>query len=499
MTLRVNSICLAGILLAISVIGVSQGAEPRYYQLGHKLGLLFPDGAGSQARLELQASIDGERVPVIWDESFTRLHAFFDRDASGGLDKTEARRLPSPFALRQVLWGQFSAFTGEAPKWESLDTNNDGQVSQAEMVAHYHWAGLGNVLVGVGKPTATDAMTSAILKHLDSSGDGKVNEAEWKAAAESLRKLDTNDDELIGPGELVPRTAYPGALGSQLLRPQGIESKPVVTGDGLPFTLLPFFLDKAIDDTDSSELWAINLGVKKPGQGTLFKSGEQPPASGQLTFTAGSVRLVLRADEGKLKEQTLAARKQYAAIFVEGDTSADNLLDEKELAAPKAGQLKQLAAVADRDGDGKLSEKELTVWLDLQEQIAKGHVLLTVLDHGSGLFELLDANHDGSLSVRELRTAWQKLHDSRCIAHGGLDRTKLPRHLMAVLSHGHPLTALGKPARTGPDWFSAMDRNGDGDVSQREFTGLADLFGKLDADKDSLLDPGEAAQAKFPK
>jgi hypothetical protein len=82
-----------------------------------------------------------------------------------------------------------------------------------------------------------------------------------------------------------------------------------------------------------------------------------------------------------------------------------------------------------------------------------------------------------------------------CAEGGTFDRAKLPRQLLAAVSRGHPRAALGKPARTGPEWFLAMDRNGDGVVSRREFTGPADAFDKLDADKDGVLGAAEAAKA----
>ena len=41
-----------------------------------------------------------------------------------------------------------------------------------------------------------------------------------------------------------------------------------------------------------------------------------------------------------------------------------------------------------------------------------------------------------------------------------------------------------------------MDRNGDGDVSLREFLGPIELFRKLDKDGDGLISAEEAAAAK---
>ncbi|MBX9626674.1 MAG: hypothetical protein K2X82_22925 [Gemmataceae bacterium] len=455
-------------------------------------------------RLELRVVIDGRPVPAVWDETFAKLHAYLDRDGDGSLDHAEAARLPSAFALRQVLWGQFTTFAGDAPLFADLDLNGDGKVGGSESADFYRRAGLGGVLVGVGRPPATGPLTDALLKRLDTDGDGAVGEAEWKAAARVLLTLDANGDDLVGPGELVDKLAYPGALGSVLFAAPFPDAKLEPVADALPFLVLPL---RTSDTHWQAALTARREREKKPavdvstlrrGKPAVAWSVElngKPADAARRVHSANGLRLDLRTDGGKLTEQTAAARRRLAGLFAECDADSDRVIGGGELDATKAEPFRQLLATADRDGDGRLTEGEFGAWLDLQGRVAKGHVLLTVLDHGCGLFELLDADHDGSLSVRELRTAWDRLQGAGCVAEKGVDQAKLPRQLLAAVSHGHPLTALGKPVRPGPAWFAAMDRNGDGDVSAREWIGDADVFDRLDRDRDGLLDPREAAGA----
>lgn len=459
-----------GFVVVVAAVAVAAlaPARPAVSPRADALDLVLFGGPAPQ-RVELRVEIDGAPVPAVWDETFAKLHAFHDRDANGSLDAAEAARLPSAFALRQVLWGQFAPAAGDPPALADLDADRNGTVAPAELADYYRRRGLGGVLVGVGTPPATDRLTDALLKHLDADRDGRVAEAEWKAAADALKSLDANDDELVGPGELVEHAAYPGATGATLLSPD-----PAVKGGALPLAVLPLRTAEAkeLRGAAPATAWVVRFGAENR----------------RLAHAAGSTRFELRTDPGLLAEQTVTARKRAAAQFAECDTDGDGALGAAELAAPKGLLVRSVAAVADRDADGRLTAAEHAAWLDLMGQVAKGHVLLTVLDHGRGLFEALDADRDGALSVRELRTAWARVGN-------GFDRATLPRHLFATVSRGRPRELPGKPARTGPAWFVAADRNGDGDVSRREFPGAAVAFDRLDADRDGLIDAREAAAA----
>ena len=66
-----------------------------------------------------------------------------------------------------------------------------------------------------------------------------------------------------------------------------------------------------------------------------------------------------------------------------------------------------------------------------------------------------------------------------------------------VANRGGPVPPRSPAPARGPTWFRKMDRNGDGDVSLREFLGSRADFQRIDLDGDGLIDLAEAE--KFAK
>src|SRR5262249_8456571 len=175
-----------------------------------------------------------------------------------------------------------------------------------------------------------------------------------------------------------------------------------------------------------------------------------------------------------------------------------------------------LFKVMDRDGDGKLYEKEVRAYLDelqdLQGRALAGCVSLTIGDQGRGGFDLVDTNKDGRVSVREMGGAVKR--DARlgqdgdnCISRGEIPRAytltarqgpsspaSLPSN-MAVVDYNMMTPQVPRGPGKGPLWFQKMDRNHDGDVSRREFLGTDEEFARLDIDGDGLISVEEAEQA----
>jgi hypothetical protein len=170
----------------------------------------------------------------------------------------------------------------------------------------------------------------------------------------------------------------------------------------------------------------------------------------------------------------------------------------------------------DRDGDGKLFEKEITAYLEqtqgLQEAASRGCVSLTVKDQGRGLFDMADANGDGQLGLREMRQMVKLIDQLDRDGDGQIGEGEIPHKYRLDVrqgpANGTPFAAPVAVVRTfgvrepapaptgrGPMWFRKMDRNRDGDVSRREFLGTDEEFRRIDTDGDGLISAPEAERA----
>jgi Ca2+-binding EF-hand superfamily protein len=166
---------------------------------------------------------------------------------------------------------------------------------------------------------------------------------------------------------------------------------------------------------------------------------------------------------------------------------------------------------ADRNGDGRLDEAKVAAALAVLNRLVSCRATITFRDQGSGLFELLDRNGDGQLSPRELVEAaavlkpYAEARDQigpedlprRFVVHAAADAIPvvLPAAVVPAALAG---TKTEPSVSQVPTWFLQMDRNGDGDVSLREFLGPLELFRRLDRDGDGLISPQEAREAGNP-
>jgi Ca2+-binding EF-hand superfamily protein len=368
-----------------------------------------------------------------------------------------------------------------------------------------------------------------------------VSPDDWARADKTLAALDADQDEMIRPDEILARTSYPGSLGGLALVPPTTGTQQPRLLNELPVIALPAdrknagwahewiarqspssemklassglfpSVAKALDRNadgklDAEELLAwretpadVSRQIRVGKNGAkLAVAGVKDSASDAALSVHGDVHLIVYFVPGRLPEEWAKAKEVALQRFEQADTNHDGFVDKTESTKINYAPLRDYFQIADRDGDGKISRAEWENFLRLRGDLIACQIQVTVLDSGPSLFEAIDADADGALSVRELRGAWQRLELLGCITAGRMDPSKLPRRIRFIVSMAPPTGLLRRVPREGPAWFLAMDRNNDGDVSRREFLGDDAAFRKLDADGDGLISRTEAERAKIP-
>ncbi len=520
--------------------------------------------------IRLHFRIDGQPFPAAYqqasDDYLKQLFVFLDRDEDGFLSEAEAERAPAPqIPLAPGIISNRPESINIGFNFRVLDDNGDGKVSAKELAEYYRQYGSGmfHIQFDYRPSVGANLLDDALIKKLDADEDGKLSKKELAGAAAVHAKLDLDDDEMVTAEELVlaprPARARPPRLA---IRPDEFPLVAITPGDSSwPRRLLARYgspgteeaerkltrADLGLDELSFNRLdgdkdgklgmkelagyaklppdveLVVRLGKHKDGEVKLeVINADRRPAGGPSMHPAGknsisahaaTTQLDFRFQDIPSGDFAASVKRFYQDLFRNADADENGTLDKGE--ANQNLLLSRSFALLDRNADDKLSEKEILAYLDsvllAQARTLAGRPTAVISGEGRGLFDLLDRNRDGRLSLREMReagdvvAAWDKDRD------GGLSREELPTCYQLLLGRGQavqgrfglpafavlPPGGPGAPAELGggPLWFRKMDRNLDGDISLREFLGTPDEFKKLDTDGDGLINMEEAERA----
>jgi Ca2+-binding EF-hand superfamily protein len=341
------------------------------------------------------------------------------------------------------------------------------------------------------QPNMTPAtMARQLMAHYDKNKDGKLTPGEGGLSAEFIAQFDVDKDGKLDMEEVKAFfRRQPDLVFRARVGPLNTGIKGMLNSIGLP-----------IGQRQRAEL----LNPTGPVARKVRKiDGDN------MGFDLGDARFAFQAQQGNtFNNRNNGVKNFYLQEF-------DNVVDKKkgyvEKKQEKENQgrpfLFQLFTQADKNNDGKLTRKELSDWLDLVGEGGSSYVTFQVNDMGRSLFDLIDHNSDSRLSIRELRTAWDRIHPL-CKEGKGLLQANLPRTLRITMGQGQAffngpfvVDFTGQPApnvlvkrKSVPTWFTKMDINRDGDVSPKEWLGTEEEFKAIDTDGDGLISAEEARQ-----
>jgi Ca2+-binding EF-hand superfamily protein len=440
--------------------------------------------------LRVRIMIGGRPFRAAWSESVRALHTRLDRDGDGKLTVKEAESgaLPLPLPVPAA-----AGAAPAAPRRVELDVNpKDGVVTVDE---------LADALRGAAGPLhvqvdgLAERRTDALFDSLDRDKDGQLTRPELASIAGTLRRLDRDDNELIGADEVAPAEVATAANVMMMNRPARAPGVPAVfelearesplrlvrlllrkydtgsasrpgkpdaklspeefaiapeafaaadtSGDG---TLNAEELRRYLENAPRDSILDVAFTTDATGRAVARVRGADggPPAAvkvrqlaeGVVEIDAGLIRLDVHVDDGAGAAD--AARRALRAQFDAADGDGNGYVEQSELTGDNGlpSPLSGLFAVLDRDGDGKLYPRELDDYVTHQAASARGRLTLTASDEGRAVFGMLDLDRDRQLGAREVLDTFARISACDRDGDGRIAPEEIPHHIQITLARG---------------------------------------------------------------
>jgi Ca2+-binding EF-hand superfamily protein len=528
--------------------------------------VLLVEGKPVIARLYLR---NGDRPYGAAMQDWTaKLFKWFDRDGDGFLSNAEAARLMPAAYIASLSQDRIRGDAPQSVPFATLDRNKDGKVSLEEFRAYLRRSFPELALQSINeRAVKAKRLNDVLWRRLDTNKDGKLSAEEVARLPELLRKYDEDEDEQLSEAELLqegtplyyqPRRMTPatpgtgfflslGDVGTQraaatLLRAYDKNGDGKLTAaevglDKDEFARLDFNHDGKLDVRELEMfclrkpdivfrgrvgsmggvpglIESVGLGARRmevlspPGVG--LAKGVKRVSADALRLPIGNTMIDLTVQAGNSVSRFRGAPNFFLRQF-------DTLMTDKSKRGLTRAQAKDnvyisaLFTAADRNADGTLERGELSAFLNLVVEAASAKVALEVDDGGQSLFQVIDADGNGFLSPREMRSAWSRIKplckDGKLLAREDLPRRVNVRMIEGdanarvafAMPTGAPPPSRGIFSTGAPAWFIKMDKNGDGDISRAEWLGSEEDFKRFDLDGDGLISVAEAKKAEAMK
>ena len=497
--------------------------------------------------IEFRIMVDGKPYRELTESIVDEMMKDADTDKDGKATWKEA------VANARFGFGRFGYLQNEAARSRmimSLDLDRDGLVSRYEsraMIARYFGVRDAQIIYTAARATAVTARSV-----IDTNGDKVLSKEECLAATKNLKIRDADDNDVLVASEIgdaaranlyaqqrvssnrsrVPvqgnRVYHLNTPKSQLVyvyraleKQYGIHDADKIQGPIVKAFIAAMDANKNgdLDLDDMSQLaklkpqLVVEMDMKRgdanskvrvkrlaDNLGSLDKAGKEAVRVLMLRFPTMKIAMVGNSGGNAYSNRYDNVAKSMITRF---DTNKNAYLEKDELES--SPQYARMFAQWDGDGDKKVYAKEIIESYERMQRPNQNRLMIRIVDEDNAVFTLLDANADGQLGLREIQNAPKLLKTLDKNGDGNISVAELPHTVRCTVSRGvsrqYYLASNGavynqrsSTARrtTGPAWFVRMDRNGDGDVSRREFPGDDGQFKKLDRNNDGFVETAEA-------